>query len=139
MTHSKSHIDRLHTTLELAYGSQLVFFQWTVSGRFLQAAQFLRSAAEGARVAGFHCSCGKWLGNDDSADPFFEVAMNDRPDYLLPVEREAWAGLFEPFFWEPLGEETQARFPPAVVRLLAPPARQYRAAMAKVVRRQKGA
>ena len=82
-------------------------------------------------MAGLHFSCGKWLGEDKSADPFFEVAMDDLPDYLLPPEREAWAGQVEPFFWEPLGQETQVRIPPAVVRLLAPPARRYRAELAE--------
>jgi hypothetical protein len=84
------------------------------------------------RMAGLHFSCGKWLGEDKSADPFFEVAMDDLPFYLLPVEKEAWAQQVEPFFWEPLGEPgNQVRIPPAIMRLLSVPARRYRAELAE--------
>jgi hypothetical protein len=83
-------------------------------------------------MAGLHFSCGKWMGGDKSADPFFEIAMDELPNHLLPAEEEAWAQQVEEFFWEPLGEPgNQVRIPPAIMRLLIVPARRYRAELAE--------
>jgi hypothetical protein len=83
-------------------------------------------------MAGLHFSCGTWLGGDKSADPFFEIAMDELPDHLLPAEEAAWAQQVSPFFWEPLGETpTQVRIPLAIMWLLVVPARRYRADLAE--------
>jgi hypothetical protein len=83
-------------------------------------------------MAGLHFSCGKWLGGDKSANPFFEIALEELPRHLRRGERAAWKQEVERFFDEPTGEPAnRVEIPAEVMRLMIEPARRYRAALAK--------
>src|SRR5437868_3170450 len=80
-------------------------------------------------MAGLHFSCGKWLGEDKSADPLFDIIKELKP-FVTEEEKEAWCDQF----LVPFNRQARARqlkLKPEMMRAIIELLRRYRDALAQ--------
>jgi hypothetical protein len=78
-------------------------------------------------MAGLHFSCGKWLGEDKSADPLFDIIGKELGAFITEDEKPAWRDQF----LVPFNRQSRARqlkLKPEM-RAIAEPLRRYRDAL----------
>jgi hypothetical protein len=81
-------------------------------------------------MAGLHFSCDKWLGEDKSADPLFDIIAKELDAYIGEAEQRAWQEQFlAPFNRQ--AEDDQLRLQPEMMRAIAEPLRRYRDALVR--------
>jgi hypothetical protein len=81
-------------------------------------------------MAGLHFSCGEWLGEDKSADPFFDIIQKELGAFVTEEERPTWRKQF----LAPLARQARARqlkLKPEMMRVIVEPLRRYRDALAQ--------
>jgi hypothetical protein len=81
-------------------------------------------------MAGLHFSCGEWLGDDKSADPFFDIIPKGLSPFVLEEEKAAWCDEF----LVPLRRQARAhqvKLKPEMMRAIVEPLRRYRDALAE--------
>jgi hypothetical protein len=81
-------------------------------------------------MAGLHFSCGEWLGEDKSADPFFDIISKELSPFIHEEEQAAWRRQF----LTPLRRQARARqvkLKPEMMQAIVEPLRRYRDALAE--------
>ena len=76
-------------------------------------------------MAGLHFYCGKWLGEDKSADPLFDV-IDDVRELVSPAEQELWDHEFVPAL-ESQQQNEEIEFSSAMLNAIVDPVRRYQA------------
>jgi hypothetical protein len=88
-------------------------------------------------MAGLHFSCGKWLGEDKSANPLFDV-LGELKAHVAPGEMESWRR----DFWNPYvaacrrsqeEESMEFKLTPKMIRALIGPVRRYRDELVRIL------
>jgi hypothetical protein len=89
-------------------------------------------------MAGLHFSCGKWLGEDKSADSFFEIVGHDLSKFVSPEEMATWEDDFRTPYEIALKSQDQESHEfllnPAMMRALRGPLERYRDALIQKLR-----
>jgi len=78
-------------------------------------------------MAGLHFSCGKWMGEDKSADPLFDIIPEILSDYVESEEWFAWLEFQAKFTEQAQSEEPQLL--PSMMASIVEPLTRYRDAL----------
>jgi hypothetical protein len=81
-------------------------------------------------MAGLHFSCGKWLGDDKSANSLFDIIPTELEAFITDEEKPAWRKQFLiPFNRQ--RRSSELKLTPAMMRVIAKPLRRYQDALVK--------
>jgi hypothetical protein len=80
-------------------------------------------------MAGLHFSCGKWMGDDKSADPVFDIIPKVLSKYVAEDERADWERFLTAFNEQAESEELELT--PEMMRAIVAPLGRYRDALVK--------
>lgn len=83
-------------------------------------------------MAGLHFSCDDWLGEDKSANVFFDILHDDLGKYVTAEEQAAWRTAF----WVPYIRQSRSRrlrLTPAMMQAIIEPLRRYGEELARRV------
>ena len=81
-------------------------------------------------MAGLHFSCAKWLGEDKSANPLFEIIGEELGAFVTEDEKSAWRDQFlVPFNRQ--SHDRQLILNPEMMRVIAQPLCRYRDELAQ--------
>ena len=78
-------------------------------------------------MAGLHFYCGKWLGDDKSANPIFDV-IDDVREFVSPeTDHRTMAGFFQE--WEAQQENDEIKLSQMMLSALYNPLKRYQSAL----------
>ncbi len=80
-------------------------------------------------MAGLHFSCGKWMGEDKSADPLFDIIPKTLSKYVAGNEQADWERFLEAF--DEQGDSEMLELTPEMMRAIVGPLELYRDALVK--------
>jgi hypothetical protein len=80
-------------------------------------------------MSGLHFSCGKWMGEDKSADPLFDIVPKLLSKYVADGEKADWERFLTAFNEQPDSHELELT--PEMMRAILGPLGRYRDALVK--------